>query len=203
MRYTWDYYANRAKQIAKRIVTGDEVNKDGVRLIQIVYKQDMYATDALNMKYARASSKASVHTYAGGMQEITTEHSDGTQGLFKSDGQYQPTENNMDKEILNYMKKNLGESTHYKNRIRLTESQLHRVIKESVKKVLNESGQHTVNDLADILKDMASYVEHCQSGGDESVDGYFREIIGTGLYHDAIGKSTDFSNGVNTFITDY
>ena len=92
MRYTWDYYANRAKQIAKRIVTGDEVNKDGVRLIQIVYKQDMYATDALNMKYARASSKASVHTYAGGMQEITTEHSDGTQGLFKSDGQYQPTE---------------------------------------------------------------------------------------------------------------
>ena len=103
MRYTWDYYANLAKQIAKRIVTGDEVNKDGVRLIQVVYKQDMYATDALNKKYARVGSKASIHTYAGGIQEIATEHSDGSQGLFKSNGQYQPTENNMDKEILNYV----------------------------------------------------------------------------------------------------
>lgn len=89
------------------------------------------------------------------------------------------------------------------NRIKLTESQLNKVIRESVKKVLKESNQHTVNDLVDILEDMANYVEHCQSVGDESVNGYFREIIETGLYHDAIGKSTDFSNGVNTFVTDY
>ena len=90
-----------------------------------------------------------------------------------------------------------------KNVVKLNENTLKQIVAESVKKVLREGGQHTVNNLVEILQDMASYVEDCQLGGDESVDGYFREIIGTGLYHDAIGKSIDFSNGVNTFITDY
>ena len=89
-----------------------------------------------------------------------------------------------------------------KNRVRLTESQLRRVIKESVKKVLRE-GQHTANDLVGILQDMADYVEHCQLSEDASVDEYFREIIKTALYQDAVGHSTDFSDGVNTFTTDY
>ena len=42
----WQDYALKAKQIAKHIVTGLEQNKKGVRLIQIVYGLDMYATDA-------------------------------------------------------------------------------------------------------------------------------------------------------------
>lgn len=53
MRYNWDYYVKLAKQIAERIVTGEEMNKDGIRLIQVVNKQDMNTTDAFNTKHAR------------------------------------------------------------------------------------------------------------------------------------------------------
>ncbi|MCF0117702.1 MAG: hypothetical protein HUJ61_06635 [Bacilli bacterium] len=132
MKYDWEHYASLAKTIAKRIVTGEEINQDGVRLVQIVYKQDMYATDALNMRYRKYGSKASVHTYNGGQQEISTEHADGTNGLFKSNGQYHSTQNIMDNEIKNYMNKNLDESTKMLKKVIITESDLFKIVKECI-----------------------------------------------------------------------
>ena len=99
LRKQWQDYALKAKQIAKHIVTGLEQDKNGVRLIQIVYGLDMYATDALNLKYSKQRSKSSVHTYQGGRQEISTQHADGSEGLFKSNGEFHPTNNPMDTEV--------------------------------------------------------------------------------------------------------
>ena len=58
--------------------------------------------------------------------------------------------------------------------------------------------QHTKEDLAEILRTMADYVE--EHGPEQ---GYFEEIIRTGLYHDSIGKSIDYKDGVNYFVIDY
>ena len=66
LRKQWQDYALKAKQIAKHIITGLEQNKKGIRLVHIVYGLDMYATDALNLKYSKQRSKSSVHTYQGG-----------------------------------------------------------------------------------------------------------------------------------------
>ena len=147
LRKQWQDYALKAKQIAKHIVTGLEQNKKGVRLIQIVYGLDMYATDALNLKYSKQRSKSSVHTYQGGRQEISTQHADGSEGLFKSNGEFQPTNNPMDTEVEEYMNNNLDENKQYKintnmnkKLIRLTEADLHRIVKESVNRILNEIG---------------------------------------------------------------
>ena len=146
LRKQWQDYALKAKQIAKHIVTGLEQNKKGVRLIQIVYGLDMYATDALNLKYSKQRSKSSVHTYQGGRQEISTQHADGSEGLFKSNGEFQPTNNPMDIEVEEYMNNNLDENKQYKANtnmnkklIRLTEQDLHKIVKESVNKILMEA----------------------------------------------------------------
>ena len=146
LRKQWQDYALKAKQIAKHIVTGLEQNKKGVRLIQIVYGLDMYATDALNLKYSKQRSKSSVHTYQGGRQEISTQHADGSEGLFKSNGEFQPTNNPMDTEVEEYMNNNLDENKQYKANtnmnkklIRLTEQDLHKIVKESVNKILMEA----------------------------------------------------------------
>ena len=88
LRKQWQDYALKAKQIAKHIVT---------------YGLDMYATDALNLKYSKQRSKSSVHTYQGGRQEISTQHADGSEGLFKSNGEFQPTNNPMDTEVEEYV----------------------------------------------------------------------------------------------------
>lgn len=114
LRKQWQDYALKAKQIAKHIVTGLEQDKNGVRLIQIVYGLDMYATDALNIKYSKQRSKSSVHTYQGGRQEISTQHADGSEGLFKSNGEFHPTNNPMDTEVKEYMNNNLDENKQYK-----------------------------------------------------------------------------------------
>lgn len=99
----------------------------------------MYATDALNLKYSKQRSKSSVHTYQGGRQEISTQHADGSEGLFKSNGEFHPTNNPMDIEVKEYMNNTKNESKNMdKKLIRLTESDLHRIVKESVNKVLNE-----------------------------------------------------------------
>ena len=133
LRKQWQDYALKAKQIAKHIVTGLEQDKNGVRLIQIVYGLDMYATDALNLKYSKQRSKSSVHTYQGGRQEISTQHADGSEGLFKSNGEFHPTNNPMDTEVKEYMNNNLDENKQYKTNtnmnkklIRLTEQDLHK-----------------------------------------------------------------------------
>ena len=139
LRKQWQEYALKAKQIAKHIVTGLEQDKKGVRLIQIVYGLDMYATDALNLKYSKQRSKSSVHTYQGGRQEITTQHADGSEGLFKSNGEFHSTNNPMDIEVKEYMNNSKNESKNMnKKLIRLTESDLHKIVKESVNKILME-----------------------------------------------------------------
>lgn len=73
---------------------------------------------------------------------------------------------------------------------KLTESDLHRIVKESVKRVLNE-GTYQVDTLPDILSNMASYAEQCINNG-EDVSGYYSEIIETGLFHDSEGKTVDY-----------
>ena len=146
LRKQWQDYALKAKQIAKHITTGLEQNKKGVRLVHIVYGLDMYATDALNLKYSKQRSKSSVHTYQGGRQEISTQHADGSEGLFKSNGEFQSSNNPMDTEVKEYMNNNLDENKQYntnrnmnKKLIRLTEQDLHRIVKESAKRVLREN----------------------------------------------------------------
>ena len=146
LRKQWQDYALKAKQIAKHIITGLEQNKKGVRLVHIVYGLDMYATDALNLKYSKQRSKSSVHTYQGGRQEISTQHADGSEGLFKSNGEFQSSNNPMDTEVKEYMNNNLDENKQYntnrnmnKKLIRLTEQDLHRIVKESAKRVLREN----------------------------------------------------------------
>ena len=146
LRKQWQDYALKAKQIAKHIITGLEQNKKGVRLVHIVYGLDMYATDALNLKYSKQRSKSSVHTYQGGRQEISTQHADGSEGLFKSNGEFQPSNNPMDTEVEEYMNDNLDENKQYntnrnmnKKLIKLTENDLHRIVKESAKRVLREN----------------------------------------------------------------
>ena len=146
LRKQWQDYALKAKQIAKHIITGLEQNKKGIRLVHIVYGLDMYATDALNLKYSKQRSKSSVHTYQGGRQEISTQHADGSEGLFKSNGEFQSSNNPMDTEVKEYMNNNLDENKQYntnrnmnKKLIRLTEQDLHRIVKESAKRVLREN----------------------------------------------------------------
>ena len=57
--------------------------------------------------------------------------------------------------------------------------------------------QYTQEQLAEILREMASYVESCQDYS------YFREIVNTGLFNDACGRvSDDFGDSV-TVVTDY
>ena len=165
LRKQWQDYALKAKQIAKHIVTGLEQNKKGVRLVHIVYGLDMYATDALNLKYSKQRSKSSVHTYQGGRQEISTQHADGSEGLFKSNGEFHPTNNPMDTEVKEYMNNNLDENKQYKANtnmnkklIRLTESDLHRIVKESVTDILNKPGGANpfVHELNCIFKSLAN-----------------------------------------------
>ena len=146
LRKQWQDYALKAKQIAKHIITGLEQNKKGIRLVHIVYGLDMYATDALNLKYSKQRSKSSVHTYQGGRQEISTQHADGSEGLFKSNGEFQSSNNPMDTEVEEYMNDNLDENKQYntnrnmnKKLIKLTENDLHRIVKESAKRVLREN----------------------------------------------------------------
>lgn len=63
----------------------------------------MYATAALNDKFAKYGSISSVHTYWGGNQEIATEHKDGSRGLFQIHGVRQSTINAMDIEVEGYV----------------------------------------------------------------------------------------------------
>ena len=100
----WDELALKAKQIAKHIVTGEEVNKKKERLTHIVNRLDTFAT---------------------------------TKGICE------PTINFMDVEVAIYIKNNLDESKTNKNMknntIKLNESQLKKIVAESVKRVMKES----------------------------------------------------------------
>ena len=137
MAKSWDANAATAKQIAQRIVTGEEKNKQGIRLVHVVYRLDTFATDALNRKYSKYGSQASIHTNPGGNQTIDTRHADGNEGHFNSNGNNTPANKAMDIEIENYMNNHLDESKKMTKKI--TESQLRTIVAESVKKVLKES----------------------------------------------------------------
>ena len=194
LRKQWQDYALKAKQIAKHIVTGLEQNKKGVRLIQIVYGLDMYATDALNLKYSKQRSKSSVHTYQGGRQEISTQHADGSEGLFKSNGEFQPTNNPMDIEVEEYMNNNLDENKQYKTYrnmnkklIRLTEQDLHKIVKQSVNKILKESTYDSMgnfdkesnnNDIRERLTDEITKISQEMSRSMSIIDGIAKRAVG-------------------------
>lgn len=154
---SWQELATKAKDIARRIVNGDEENKNGERLIHIVYRLDTFATNALNKKFAQSGSIGSVHTYAGGTQVISTRHADGSEGSFNTDGECTPTDNPMDIEVDAYINGGNGggggqsspaapmvlpesktNRNMKKNTIKINESQLRKIITESVKRVLNE-----------------------------------------------------------------
>lgn len=161
MAKQWDKLAAKARKIAKNIVTGEEEYK-GTRLTAIVYRLDTFATDALNRKYARQGSQASIHTEWGGYQTIDSIHEDGSEGHFDTDGKCESSDNAMDIEIMMYINggngggnnggstpssapvRRIRESKTRKdmkqNRIKLTESQLKQMIKEAVDNVLNEIG---------------------------------------------------------------
>ena len=59
---SWEKLAAKARNIATRIVNGDEENKNGERLLHIVYRLDTFATNALNKKYSQSGSIGSIHT---------------------------------------------------------------------------------------------------------------------------------------------
>ena len=193
LRKQWQDYALKAKQIAKHIVTGLEQDKNGVRLIQIVYGLDMYATDALNLKYSKQRSKSSVHTYQGGRQEISTQHADGSEGLFKSNGEFQPTNNPMDIEVEEYMNNNLDENKQYKANtnmnkklIRLTESDLHRIVKQSVNKILKEGvgdNAYLQQNIQQAIFSLSAVASVLQKESESHVYGGDSEMIPDGNAH--------------------
>jgi paraquat-inducible protein B len=116
-----------------------------------------FATDALNSKYSNAGSVVFTHTYNGGNQVISTKHSDGSEGSFNTKIFCEPTRNFMDVEVAIYVKNNIDELKTNKNMkqntIKLNESQLKKIVAESVKKVLNESSSSiaTFEDLCMIV----------------------------------------------------
>ena len=193
LRKQWQDYALKAKQIAKHIVTGLEQNKKGVRLVHIVYGLDMYATDALNLKYSKQRSKSSVHTYQGGRQEISTQHADGSEGLFKSNGEFHPTNNPMDIEVEEYMNNNLDENKQYKANtnmnkklIRLTESDLHRIVKQSVNKILKEGvgdNAYLQQNIQQAIFSLSAVASVLQKESESHVYGGDSEMIPDGNAH--------------------
>ena len=193
LRKQWQDYALKAKQIAKHIVTGLEQNKKGVRLVHIVYGLDMYATYALNLKYSKQRSKSSVHTYQGGRQEISTQHADGSEGLFKSNGEFQPTNNPMDIEVEEYMNNNLDENKQYKANtnmnkklIRLTESDLHRIVKQSVNKILKEGvgdNAYLQQNIQQAIFSLSAVASVLQKESESHVYGGDSEMIPDGNAH--------------------
>lgn len=157
LRKQWNEYASKARDIAKHIVTGAEESREThARWSKVIDYLDVLATSALNEKYANDGSKSSIHTYWGGNQEIATEHADGSNGIFRTNGSCESTNNPMDIEVKEYIN-NLGENKQYnmnKKLIRLTESDLRRIVKESVNKILRESQFMSDEDIANQYSDM-------------------------------------------------
>lgn len=164
---SWQELATKAKDIARRIVNGDEENKNGERLIHIVYRLDTFATNALNKKFAQSGSIGSVHTYAGGTQAISTRHADGSEGSFNTDGECTPTDNPMDIEVDAYINGGNGggggqsspaaamvlpesktNKNMKKNVVKINENTLRQIVAESVKKVLKEGYNQQIVDEA-------------------------------------------------------
>ena len=59
----------------------------------------------------------------------------------------------------------------------------------------------TAQELAEVLREMAVYVEW--SDNEEDYKNYYEEIYGTGLFRDAIGKIIEEGNEEVTITTEY
>ena len=72
-----------------------------------------------------------------------------------------------------------------KQTIKLRESELKRMIAESVKGVINEITNKDIepSELSSILYSMSDHVNHCVSVG-KDITPYYRESSNTKLYHD-------------------
>ena len=104
LRKQWNEYASKARDIAKHIVTGAEESREThARWSKVIDYLDVLATSALNEKYANDGSKSNIHTYWGGNQEIATEHADGSNGIFRTNGSCESTNNPMDIEVKEYI----------------------------------------------------------------------------------------------------
>lgn len=89
-------------------------------------------------------------------EESRETHADGSNGIFRTNGSCESTNNPMDIEVKEYIN-NLGENKQYnmnKKLIRLTESDLHRIVKKSVNKILRESQFMSDEDIANQYSDM-------------------------------------------------
>lgn len=129
----WRMIASRARNYAKKIEEPSYSSKK-------VDIMDINASEALTQAYNYCGSEASVHTYNGGRQIIDTFHADGAQNHFDSEGENTPGDNDMDRDVFDYMS-NLNESNNnniMRNKIRINEATFKRIIAESVKGVLNE-----------------------------------------------------------------
>lgn len=136
MKYDWTHYAKLSIKFAKRINTGDETLPDGNRLNKVCDIQDINATAALNRKYAKAGSYCTIHTdIYSGIQEIHTFHSDGSEGIFTTNGKCQGTKNAIDNEVEQYIRGNLGESAK-NNKVKLSEQQLQKLIRNCINEVI-------------------------------------------------------------------
>ena len=177
-----DKLAAKARKIAKNIVTGEEEYK-GTRLTAIVYRLDTFATDALNRKYARQGSQASIHTEWGGYQTIDSIHEDGSEGHFDTDGKCESSDNAMDIEIMMYINggngggnngtstpssapvRRIRESNTRKdmkqNKKTINEAQLRAIVKEAVRNVLKEgidSQEERINAAVEALMSVREIV---------------------------------------------
>ena len=86
-----------------------------------------------------------------------------------------------------------------KRTIKLTESNLRKMIEESVKRALKETTYYGEN-LPEILENMADYARQCLNNGEDLSD-YYREIVNTGLFHDSEGKTVDYDSNTNMLRT--
>ena len=192
---SWQELATKAKDIARRIVNGDEENKNGERLIHIVYRLDTFATNALNKKFAQSGSIGSVHTYAGGTQVISTRHADGSEGSFNTDGECTPTDNPMDIEVDAYINGGNGggggqsspaaamvlpesktNKNMKKNVVKINENTLRQIVAESVKKVLKENSSDTDSEIYQAIASFMDEIHRIITTDREAVEYYGEEI---------------------------
>ena len=59
---------------------------------------------------------------------------------------------------------------------------------------------YNIEDLSFVLRVMASYLDGCT---ESETQGYFQEIVNTGLFHDAMGKVVSQSESEVVVTTDY
>lgn len=59
---------------------------------------------------------------------------------------------------------------------------------------------YTSDEVCWIVEQMLDYLRECKENGDESIHDYFRDIVETGLFHDACGNVFE-DNGDSVIVT--